>query len=590
MLVALAGAPAAAAASPVQALPPAHPPAVVEIAPGVGYQRLVRPGGQVVHVLRVARSPRLSLSPALTAGSTAARAPLAAAVAARADAGAVAGVNGDFFNYSTNDPSGVLMIGGDLVHEPEASRSALVMGTDGTLGTAVLSLQGRFQAIDPTGARRFAIRAFGGLNRAAKRGSETILYTPAYGRPATPVAGSRFEVRVRLDQPGPLAPNVARTGTVVATGSGGGMAIGADNVVLTGVGSSEVPLASELPVGQRIAITPGLLGLPSGADDALGGGPTLVAGGRPVTGFTEGFTASQLAPRSSRTAVGQTADGTDLLVTAEGPAQGSPGITGLEQAGLMASLGARTAIAMDSGGSAQMALTTGLVTPWPAARSLSTALLVNYSGVTLQPLPFRLSPNGDGVDDRTTAVMRAATPGTGRLTIAHRTGRPTRRLWEGRFGPGAVPVGIDPARLGLADGVYIVVADFTPDDGGAPTQQRRRVIIDRTLASLTARPQARRVGRRVVARIDVGFRLLRPARVTVRVLSADGRPRATIASGRPLRAGRRTIAWNRTASRAVVSGPVRISVEARTPFGITGLVRGLTLRPLPTPPPRPGRR
>lgn len=587
LLVALVAIPGVATAAPVEALPPAKPRAITEITPGLGYQRVVQASGQVVHVLRAARTPRLSVAPSLTAGSPVSRVPLTDAVVARLNAGVVAGVNGDFFSFDTGDPSGVLMIGEDLVHEPEAARPSLLISADEALGSAMLVLQGRFQAIDPTGVRRYAVRAFGGINRPAKRGSETILYTPSFGEATTPAGGSRYEVRVQLAQPGPLVPNLARTGTVVATGSGGGMAIGAGYVVLTGVGSSGVPLAAELPVGQQVTLTPGLLGLPAGVPDAIGGGPTLVSGGQPISSYPAGYTLAQVGSRTSRTAIGQTAQGTILLVTAEGPSQGSPGITAIEQAKLMQSLGAQTAFAMDAGGSAQMAVGGDLVIPWSSPRSIPDALLVSYSGVTLQPLPFRLSANADRVDDRATAVVRSPAPGVAKVTIAKRSGRPAKRLWEGRLGPGAVKVGINPRTLRLGDGVYYVVARFTPDDGSGETQQRRRVILDRTLSSLTARPQSRRVGRRVEARVDVGFRLLRPARVTVRVLSESGAPLRTLTSGRPLRPGRHTIAWDRTVRRKVVSGDVEISVQARSRFGTSGLVRDMTLKPVPRP--RPAR-
>ena len=75
----------------------------------------------------------------------------------------------------------------------------------GVIDAVRLALEGRFQAVDPTNPKAFALRAFNGLNRPAQRGTETILYTPAYGRAATPT-GSRYEVKVRLDAPGPLAP------------------------------------------------------------------------------------------------------------------------------------------------------------------------------------------------------------------------------------------------------------------------------------------------------------------------------------------------------------------------------------------------
>jgi hypothetical protein len=471
----------------------------------------------------------------------------------------------------------VLLIGGDLVHEPEASRPALVMPPSGALASATLALQGRFQAIDPTGVRRFAIRAFAGINRPPQRGSETILYTPAFGA-ATPASGSVYEVSVRLDQPGPLTPNLPRTGTVVGAAQGGGMAIGDGNVVLAGVGSSGPPLVAEFPLGQPVSLAPGLLGLPAGALNAIGGGPALVSGGGAAGRPSIGYTSSQLDARTSRSAVGQTAQGSLMLVTAEGPSQGSPGLTVAEQAGLMASFGAQTAFAMDAGGSAQLAVGTDLVIPWSSPRSLSDVLLLSYSGVTLQPLPFRLSANGDHVDDGATEVVRSPLPGVATVTIAKRTGRPTKRLWQGRLGPGAVKVNIDPKRLRLGDGVYVVVARLTPDDNSGETEQRRRVIFDRTLSALTARSSTTGVGKRARGRLAVGFRLLRPARVTAKVLSTSGSTITTLASNRRLPQGKRTIGWNRMRGKTLVSGTVNVTVSAHTRFGTTGLQRSVTMK------------
>jgi Phosphodiester glycosidase len=578
-LAALAAAPAAALGQgPVEALPPASPPAVTEVAPGIGYQRQVRDGGQVVHVVRAAPSPRIGLSPALAAGSPVERGPLAGAVSARLDQGVVAGMNGDFFSYDTNSPSGVLLIDGDLIHEPEASRPALVIPPGNVIAAATLVLQGRFQAVDAAGAPLHPQRTFSGINRPAIRGSETILYTPDFG-PATPATNSRFEVSVALDQPGALTPNLPRGGTVTAAAAGGGMAIAPGTVVLTGVGSAGPTLVAELPVGQRVLLTPGLLGLPPGALDAIGGGPALVSGGAAAGRPSIGYTSSQLDARTSRSAVGQTAQGTLMLVTAEGPSQGSPGVTVSEQARLMISLGAATAFAMDAGGSAQMALNTGPVVPWPSPRSLSDVVLLSYDGVTLTPLPFRLSANGDHVDDSGAAVVRAPTPGVATVTIARRTGRPAKRLWAGPLGPGAATVSIDPKRLRLGDGVYVVVARFTAANGSGETEQRRRVILDRTLSSLTARSTTAGTGRRARGRLAVGFRLLRPARVTVRVLSSSGATLATLAGNKPLRQGRRTLGWNRRRGKALVSGSARVTVEARSRLGTSGLVRSVTLAP-----------
>ena len=576
-LAALVAAPVTALAQgPVTSLPPVRSPAVLEVAPGIGYQRLVQ-GPQVIDIVRAAPSPRIGLAPAMAAGSPVARGSLSGAVTAGLDQGVVAGMNGDFFSYTTGSPSGVLLVGGDLIHEPEGSRPALVFPPSGLLGAATLVLQGRFQAVDPTGVRRFALRAFGGINRPPLRGSETILYTPTFGA-ATPSGGSRYEVGVRLDQPGPLTPNLPRTGTVVAAAQGGGMAIAPGTVVLTGVGSAGPPLVAEFPLGQAVALTPGLLGLPAGALNAIGGGPSLVSGGAVAGRPPVGYTPSQLDARTSRSAVGQTASGALMLVTAEGPSQGSPGVTAAEQASLMRSLGAETAFAMDAGGSAQLALNTGPVVPWSSPRALSDVLLLSYGGITLTPLPPRLSPNADHVDDSTTAVVRSPTPGVVTVTVARRTGRPTKRIWQAPLGPGAAKVNLDPKRLGLSDGVYVAVARQTPTNGTGETEQRRRMIVDRTLSALTARSSTTGAGKRARGRLAVGFRLLRPARVTVTVLSASGSTIATLASNRRLPQGKRTIGWNRMRGRTLVSGVANVTVSAHTRFGTTGLQRSVTLQ------------
>jgi hypothetical protein len=289
--------------------------------------------------------------------------------------------------------------------------------------------------------------------------------------------------------------------------------------------------------------------------------------------------------------VGQTADGTVLLVTAEGPAQGSRGLTVAEQAELMADLGADVAIAMDGGGSAQLALGRELAIPWSPPRTIASALVLRYAGVRLGALPPRLSPNGDRVRERTRAVVRVTAAGETRVTVAGRGGRPTRRLFEGRLDPGAHPVVVDPRALGLADGAYVLVSRFRTDDGGAESSHRRSFVVDRTLSHLRLRAILRRVavpgprprgGRRLRRpAVQARFRLLRPARVTVRVRDDDLQTLRTLVRDRLLGRGRHLVVWDRRVGDDVVSGAVGVSVEARNRLGTSGLVGRLTLRPPP---------
>lgn len=581
---ALLALPAIAVAGPVTALPPANPPAITEVAPGIGFQRAVQANGQVLDVLRAAPSPRVSLAPVEPGGSPVTRGSLTSAVAARLDSGAIAGINGDFFNLTTNQPSGVLLINGELVRDPEASRSSLVMLPTGGIGALKLAFQGRFQAVDPTGAVKYPQRTILGVNRPPQRSSETLLYTSAYGVAATPTGPSRYEIGIRLDAPGPILAGQTRTGTVVAAGSGGGTAIGAGNVVISGVGASGPPLASGFPLGQPVSFTPSILSLPAGALNAIGGGPLLVQDGRAVTNGGEGFTSSQTNARTARSAVGQAADGTTLFVTLEGPEQGSPGMTVADQARLMQSLGAVTAIATDAGGSAQLAIRNQLVIPWATPRALADVVVMSYNGITVEPLPFRVSPNGDGVDDTAPVVFRSPASGPTKVSVARTSGRPARDIWQGTLGPGTARVRLNPKTLKFADGPYLVVATQTAADGSV-TEQRRRVIFDRTIGFLTARPTTTKVKKKVVPRLDIGFRLARKARVTVRVQTSAGTPIATLASGRTLKPGAQKISWNRMVRGKVVSGAVQITAESRTSFGTSGLVRSVTLKVPPKPKP-----
>ncbi len=84
---------------------------------------------------------------------------------------------------------------------------------------------------------------------------------------------------------------------------------------------------------------------------AIGGGPLLVADGRPVFDAKESFAATTLNQRNARSAIGQLSDGRLLLVSVEG---GSPaysvGMTNYELGVALARLGARTAMGLGTGG------------------------------------------------------------------------------------------------------------------------------------------------------------------------------------------------------------------------------------------------
>ena len=368
---ALLTAPAAVLAAPVESIP-APAPAVVQVAPGISYQRLVDPGGQVVHVLRAQRSGLVSITPRLLTGSPSQRGGLAATLAAESAQGAVAAVNGDFFNLAQAYPSGLTVTAQQgLTNEPEPTRSALVLGGDGSITAGRFTFTGTWQTIDATSLPVGIAHGVAGINRPFERAGDTVLYTSAFGT-QTP-SGGRTDVLITLDGGGgQLQPNVPLTGTVAQVRSGGGTTIGS-GMVLSASGTPGATLAALAP-GTRIRITPTIAGFPTGAL-SLGGGPLLVDAGAAVTDAGEGFTSSQLNPHTARTAIGQAADGSYLLVSADGPDQGSPGITVPQQAQLMQRLGARIAVAMDSGGSAQMLIDGTQMVPWSSPRAVTDGMV-----------------------------------------------------------------------------------------------------------------------------------------------------------------------------------------------------------------------
>ena len=140
----------------------------------------------------------------------------------------------------------------------------------------------------------------------------------------------------------------------------------------------------------------------TGIPNAVGGGPVIVRNGGPVFRANEAFSSYQLAPRHPRTAVGQLADGRILMVVVDGRRPGySVGMTNFELAQALVRLGAVSASALDGGGSSAMAFNGSLLSrPSSGEQATSTALQLMYYGVYAPtPDPF-ISPNGDGVAER----------------------------------------------------------------------------------------------------------------------------------------------------------------------------------------------
>ena len=120
--------------------------------------------------------------------------------------------------------------------------------------------------------------------------------------------------------------------------------------MLVSTGSEAAHLQAEAPQSQSVTVRLTLPDAWSNVTSALGGGPLLVKGGKPVFSTSENFTALDLTTRQPRAAVGQLANGDVILVAVDGGRPGySVGMTNYELAQLMAKLGAVTAAGLQFG-------------------------------------------------------------------------------------------------------------------------------------------------------------------------------------------------------------------------------------------------
>src|ERR671934_2655309 len=202
-----------------------------------------------------------------------------------------------------------------------------------------------------------------------------------------------------------VTPGADLTGPVVQFGQGGNTPIPAGGAVLSATGGAAQKLAAEAPPGSRVVIRYVLSSGWNTDVDALGGGPLLVRNGKAVFRAFEDFSATVLAPRMARTAIGQRRNGSIVLVAADGARVGySVGLTNYELAQELVRLGCVTRSGLEPGNSTTMAFDGQLLnrpSDPSGERAISEGLLVSYAGVYV-PAPSDpvLSPNGDGAGDK----------------------------------------------------------------------------------------------------------------------------------------------------------------------------------------------
>jgi hypothetical protein len=408
----------------------------------------------------------------------------------------------------------------------------------------------------------------------------TSLFTPAWGS-TTPAAQGTVEVTLGTFPP--AVPGTDLSGTVVAVKPAGGTPIPPGGAVLVARGTSAGRLASEAPVDQRVTARLILRPQWGGVVDAVGGGPVIVRDGQPVFRALEDFTSGQLSLRNPRTAVGQKADGGIILVAVDGRQPGySTGLTNFELAQTMVRLGARTASALDAGGSTTMAFDGELLnrpSDPGGERAVADGLFVFYYGVHAPPpAEAVLSPNGDGVAESQSLSYKIVRPSTVTASLVG-PDRVPRQTETGEREPGTYELawsGRTPEGAPETEGQWRWVINAT-DDQGQESKVERSFDLNNTVGYMRVRP-SRVVVHKRGGNLQVGFRLAHPALVTVTIETASGARVRTIRQRR--RAGQMSIRWDgRYANGArAFSGRYVARVQTSNAFGRTELERRFSVR------------
>ena len=492
--------------------------------PGVSYERRAEftPHGPVVLDIVTAPKPDGSLytlTPLLSDNAIVGTKTLSEMEKDVSASGTVVGVNGDFYTANPGKPSGMLMSGGAIESAPVTNRASLGIGSDGTLTVAKVAFDGTWRG---TGQRRQF-----DLNAPPVKGHTTV-YTQAWG-PLTP-AESGVVIDVIGTMP-PLAPNAVAAGVVTQALDHGPVAIPPGGAVIVARGNQAPHLAQEAPIGTTVELRPILTPNWSTMAAAIGGGPLLVADGKPVFRSRESFAAPLLNQRSARSAVGQLADGRIVFVTVEGGGVAySAGMTNYELAVALAQLGARTAMGLGTGTSASMSFD-GTPLTRAAEQPISDALVLSYTGVyAAEPSSPTLSPNGDGVDDQETFTYKVVRPSQVTASVVGPSA--TQVLAQAAQQPGTYTLQWNGSAAAEGDWRFTVSA---VDDAGRTTTADRTFSLNDTLGALHVTPAN--------PGLTASFQLAHPATVTVSVEKPNGIVVATLFT-KKLDAGAQTATWH----------------------------------------------
>ncbi len=244
--------------------------------------------------------------------------------------GAVAAINGGFFDTGTGVPVGNLFVDGKAEYISDILRTTFGFTYQGEMKVGYLAPR---ITVEIAGRGQLSVQ---GINLSPVSDG-LVLYTPAWDK-SVPEG-----VRVALK------PEEAGTYRVVDASSG----IPAGGSILVGWGNSASQLRS-ITTGSSVKIVTELPSDWNNLRHGLSGSPILVENSLPVDqAVQEGLwgTVLKVAPR---TAVGVTSQGKILLVVVDGRQEKSAGVSLEELSYLMIDLGAVQAVGLDGGGSSEI--------------------------------------------------------------------------------------------------------------------------------------------------------------------------------------------------------------------------------------------
>ncbi|WP_308799007.1 phosphodiester glycosidase family protein [Agromyces silvae] len=474
------------------------------LAPGLeltDFRRLQPAGWVTGHVMRAdLTTPTLSLD-VLDGGTVTGGATLTEQIA---DTGAVAAVNGDYFDMNASvAPVGTNVSPSEGLRTASGGPRQAFTITDGIAAVQQLLVQGTVTiAGSPT--------PLGGVNTPGLAANAIGWYTPAWGT---------HPLSRPLGGPGALASQVAMAVVqdgVVQSVTTDPAAISADAAIAGGTG---VLIGREAGATTLAALTPGdavdvVVGTSADVDLAVSGSQRMIV---------DGVQTDEDQVEAARTAIGVNRDGTEItVVSIDGRATDSRGMTIRELGDLMLDLGVHNAVNLDGGG--------------------STMLAARRAGTTEAQIANRPSDGSERVVANSLAFFSSAPAGAVTdVSVAPASGAANADAVFPRLGRTIAGTGLDANLTGVAvDGQFVADAalelalDLDPADAAPSSGATVRAVgvtSGRGGVTFTAEGKSATTGLRVLgelARIRPSSTVValpepgQTARVTLSGLDADG--------------------------------------------------------------------